>query len=269
MNVMHICYAMIFGVPLLYALGILQPQEAETPAEEATTRGASVARYELPATTKGAMIINHKAYTLSYDRTHNTPRWVAWHLTAAHADGPVPRATKFLADPKVPTSCRVDYYEYKESGYDRGHMCPAGDNKWNIDAMRECFYMSNMCPQTHALNAGSWGTLESACRKWAVTEGSIYIVCGPIYKGTRHERIGVEHRIDVPEQFFKAVLSLRRGHEKAIAFVYRNDETKQPYRAVAMSVDEVERRTGLDLFTALDNQLEKRVEAKADIRQWK
>lgn len=227
------------------------------------------ARYELPAATKGETIVSHKAYTLSYDRTKNTPRWVAWRLTKAHADGPVPRATKFLADPALPLTCRVDYYEYKGSGYDRGHMCPAGDNKWSAEAMRECFYMSNMCPQDHALNAGSWGALEAACRKWAVTEGSVYIVCGPIYKGSRHERIGIEHSIAVPQGFFKAVLSMRRGHEKAVAFVYANDDSRQPYRKTATTVDRVESLTGLDLFAALPGNLEKRVEAKADINQWR
>ena len=215
------------------------------------------------------IIVKHKAYTLSYNKSRNTPNWVAWTLTAAHADGPVPRARKFLADPQIPRPYRVEYYDYTESGYDRGHRCPAADNKWDVQAMRECFYMSNMCPQDPSLNSGAWASLEKVCREWAKTEGEIHIVCGPVYKKKKHERIGIDHVVEVPDGFFKAVLSLRKGHEKAIAFYYVNDSRKQQYRHVCTAVDNIEALTGLDLFASLDDALEARLERRCNINDWK
>lgn len=222
-----------------------------------------------PLSKGSEIIVKHKAYTLSYNKSRNTPNWVAWTLTANHTDGPVPRASKFLADPMIPRAYRVEYYDYKESGYDRAHMCPAADNKWNAQAMKECFYMSNMCPQDPALNSGSWASLEKACRQWAKTEGKIYIVCGPVYKNRKHERIGVSHVVEVPDGFFKAVLSLRKGHEKAIAFYYANNSKKQPYRHACTAVDNIEALTGLDLFADLDDKLEARLERRCNINDWK
>lgn len=214
-------------------------------------------------------VVRHTGFTLLYDTRHNTPAWVAWKLTAAHTDGAQQRSQKFWADPAIPRPYRVDYYDYKDSGYDRGHMCPAGDNKWSQQAMYDCFYMSNMCPQDHSLNSGAWGKLESACRTWAKAEGSVYIVCGPVYNKGTHEKIGIDHVIDVPEGFFKAVVSLRKGKEKAIAFYFTNDANNPSYTKLAMTVDEIEKKCGFDLFADLDDELENRIEAKADIKDWK
>lgn len=235
------------------------------------TQGESKARYEMPAalTDRPEQIIEHKGFVLSYNNKHNTPNWSAWKLTAKHSEGDIPRSTKFWADPSVPTPYRVDYYEYKGSGYDRGHMCPASDNKWNKDAMHDCFYMSNMCPQDPSLNSGSWKQLEEACRRWVKTEGSLYIVCGPLYRGKTHEKIGIDHSIDVPEAFFKAVLSLRKGHEKAIGFIYENNDDNQPMNQTAMTVDEVEKKIKMDLFHDLDDELEDRLESAFSLQSWK
>ena len=218
-------------------------------------------RYELPAYSDKEMVIRHTGFTLSYNQTHNTPNWSAWCLTADHTEGTVERSTKFWADPSIPTPYRVDYYDYKGSGYDRGHMCPAGDMKWSEEAMHDCFYMSNMCPQTGSLNSGAWNKLEMKCREWAKNEGKLYIVCGPVYDKRRHEQIGIDHAIDVPEGFFKAILSLRPGHEKAIAFYFYNDESRQSYKTATLSVDEAEELTGLDLFAALEDKLEAKLES--------
>ena len=224
--------------------------------------------YELPAIAQGEMIVRHTGYTLSYNKEHNTPNWSAWCLTAEHTDGPVPRGKKFWDDPAIPTPYRVTYYDYKESGYDRGHMCPAGDMKWSEEAMHDCFYMSNMCPQMGTLNSGAWNRLEAKCREWAIREGALYIVCGPVYDNKRHERIGIEHAIDVPEGFFKAILSLKKGEEKAIAFYFYNDESRQSYKTATLSVDEAEELTGLDLFCALEDSLEQRLEQTNNLRDF-
>lgn len=237
------------------------PPAAETDGD-GTAGTEKRTAYELPATRKGEMIVSHTGYTISYNKANNTPDWAAWQLTADHCDGPVERSRKFWSDPDIPRPYRVEYYEYKGSGYDRGHMCPAGDMKWSEKAMHDCFYMSNMCPQTSELNSGAWNKLEMKCREWAEQEGALYIVCGPIYKSGNRETIGIEHAIRVPDEFFKAVLSLRKGQEKAVAFIFRNDDSSQSYKTAATTVDHVEEITGLDLFHNLDDETEEKVEAE-------
>lgn len=235
---------------------------------EASNGGAHSTVHILEVVGSKGLEVTHRGHTLAFNTTHNTPDWVAWTLTAEHADGAEQRSQKFWADPTIPRAYRVDYYDYKGSGYDRGHMCPAGDNKWSREAMHDCFYMSNMCPQEPSLNSGAWGALEQACRKWAVSEGEMHIVCGPIYEGRKHERIGIDHAVDVPEAFYKVVLSLRPGHEKAIGFYYRNVSGKQPMSQTATTVDDIERRTSLDFFSSLPDDIEQRLESACNLKDW-
>lgn len=245
------------------------------PTEEAQGNPNRAARkqrqLELPERMKGTpeRIIKHTGYTLSFNREHNSPNWVAWELTAEETEGTKQRADDFLPDPEVPAPHRVTTDDYKNSGYDRGHMIPAADMKWSAQAMKECFYMSNMCPQNGSLNSGPWSTLEKACRRWAKQEGNIYIICGPVYKTQRPKTIGRDFRISVPDGFFKAVLSVREGHEKAIAFYYANRAGKQPMSATACSVDEIEELTGINCFVALPDEVENKVEASYSLKAWK
>lgn len=225
---------------------------------------------ELPAIRKGEMVVSHTGMTLSYNTEHNNPNWVAWELTREETNGRIPRSNDFQPDPLLEKRYQVDSYDYKGSGYSRGHMCPAADMKWDNDAMRSCFYMSNMCPQDMTFNAESWERLENACRRWARQEGSVYIVCGPIYNSNRKiSTIGRNHTISVPTGFFKCVLSLQKGQEKAIGFIYSHNDINQPMGQAATSVDEVERITGYDFFANIDKKTEKRVEATFNLTAWK
>ena len=158
--------------------------------------------------------------------------------------------------------------DYKRSGMDRGHMCPAGDNRWHWKAMQESFYMTNICPQNHNLNRGDWKELEDACRLWTKKEGKLYIVCGPVLYRQKHRTIGRKHKVTVPEAFFKVILSTRNGHPKAIGFIFKNLSGNHPLKNYVNSVDEVERITGIDFFPALPDDVEKKVEAMQDLNLW-
>ena len=242
--------------------------ERQQPAQSVQTAG----KIELPAALQGVpeQIIEHTGFVVSFNKELGQPNWVAWELTAEEAEGEVPRADDFLPDPQVAEAYQVTTADYRGSGYDRGHMCPAADMKWSSKAMNDCFYMTNICPQDHSLNAGSWSTLEKACRRWALREGSVYIAAGPVFKtGKQHAKIGQEHPVAVPDGFFKVVLSLRKGAEKAIGFYYENNSVKQPMEQTAMSVDDVETLTGMDFFPALDDDLENRLEATFKLKEWR
>lgn len=211
-------------------------------------------------------LLQRTGYIVSYNKDTKLPNWVAWHLTPDRISGPAKRSgIDFEPDLDVPAP-RAEDSDYYGSGYDRGHMCPAADNKFSKKAMQESFLFTNMCPQNSNLNRGDWNEMEMACREWAQKYGSVYVVCGPIlYKG-KHKTIG-KNRVVVPEAFFKVVL--RTGENpNAIGFIYKNTEGNRPKGDYVNTVDEVERITGIDFFPSLPDNIEDKIEAKADIADW-
>lgn len=230
---------------------------------------ANVRLLEMPQTHKGEIIVHHTGYALSFNTSTNCPNWVAWELTRQEAKARGNRNPDFYADPDLDERSQVSTRDYTGSGMDRGHMCPSADMLWSTEAQHDCFYMSNMCPQDRDLNANSWEWLERSCRRWAKKEGSVYIVCGPVFNDQRKVRtIGRDHKIRVPNGFFKVVLSLRKGQEKAIGFYYANNDRQQNMEDAATTVDEIERMTGYDFFYQVEDRLEKRLEAQCDLRAW-
>lgn len=214
-------------------------------------------------------ILHRKGYTVSYNKDWKIPNWVAWDLTPEKLVVRESRTDNFLPDPDLPEREAVTTNDYKGSGMDRGHMCPAGDNRWHWKAMLESFYMTNICPQNHNLNRGDWKELEEACRQWAQKEGKIYIVCGPILYNQKHRTIGKQHRIVVPEAFFKVILCTNSNPPKAIGYIYKNASGNRPQDSYVNTVDEVERITGIDFFPSLPDEIETQVEAAYDLQLWK
>lgn len=210
--------------------------------------------------------LKREGYIAAYDPTTKLPVWVAWNLTSKHSDGPYKRnGIKFAPDMDVPAP-RAENMDYVNSGYDRGHMCPSGDNRWSEKAQTQSFLYTNCCPQLHNLNSGDWKELEEKCRVWAEKYGSIYIVCGPLMLNKKHKTIG-KNKVVVPEAFYKVVLRLGNS-PSAIGFVYRNEKTNKKMSAYVNSVDDVERLTGLDFFSSLPDNIEDKVETKADLSDW-
>lgn len=212
---------------------------------------------------------SHEGYSLSYDTINHCPFWVAWELTSSESQGRSGKTNDYRPDPQLPYKHQVSETAFSGSGYDRGHMCPAGDQKWSELAMSESFFMSNMCPQDPTLNQVWWEHLEKAERRWAKQEGTIYIVCGPIFDNKRASKwIDGYIKIGIPDGFFKVFLSLKQRNEKAIGFIFRNNDSRQPVGKAACSVDVVEEMTGFDFFSALDDQLEKELESKFNMGKW-
>lgn len=222
---------------------------------------------EIPAELENTpeIILKRKAYTVSYNPETLIPNWVAWKLKAEYVDGIVERSNDFREDTSVPLP-RATKEDYRKSGWSRGHMFPAGDAKWDKQAMSESFLLTNMCPQDTRLNSGDWNEIERACRVWAKKYGEIYIVCGPLFYNTEHKTIG-KNNVVVPEAFFKVVLRLK-PQPKAIGFVCKNKSINKTKDQYVNSVDEVEKMTGMDFFPSLDDKVESVVEAQADISEW-
>ncbi len=259
--------------------GFYQPK-AEAPKAEAQAVGKKIVMYEMPAPLKDRpeQILKRKSYTTSYNNRTKNPNWVAWYLTKSHTYGSFQRKDEVFTVDEDAKGGRATDNDYYNSRYDRGHMCPAGDNKWDKQAMEESFLFTNVCPQNHGLNKYEWNDLEILCRDWAREYGAIDIVCGPIYssKGERY-RVGDSsqdtqktigrNKVWVPDAFFKVVLC-RQGKPKAIGFIYKNLGQKQAMSEAVYSVDEIEQLTGIDFFPELDDKTEDRVEASASLSEW-
>jgi len=177
----------------------------------------------------------------------------------------VERTDWFDEDPMV-KGVKVRHADYTHSGFDRGHMAPAADMKWDKQAMVESFYMSNICPQVHALNAGLWNTLENRVRTWARRDSAIVVVCGPIVP-REYMTIG-ENRVAVPEYFYKAIVSPYSTSPQGVAFIMPNEDIDEPLYKYAVTIDSVETVTGIDFFYNLPDSLENYIEQNINLKSW-
>ena len=249
----------VFSTETVQAIG---SQTGKTGAEETASANTGLSlQLEIPKTVgkRDEMVIRHLGYTVSYNNFYKTPNWVAWELTRQETEGDEERTNKFLPDPELPEP-RVTTSDYTRSGYDRGHMAPAADMKWSSRAMKESFYMSNICPQNRKLNRDDWGDLEESCRKWAEKYGTVHIACGPIYDTKSPKRIG-KNRVAVPDRFFKVVLIYNRKNPMAMGFLFDNKAHHQNLKNYMVTVDKVEEETGLDFFPKVPDSIEERIES--------
>ncbi len=213
--------------------------------------------------------VRHKAMTIYFNNRYRIPNCVAYELTAAivaqcDAPGAEKRKNyKFEPDPDVADS--PVHSDYSGTGYDRGHMAPANDFKWDPTAMAECFYMTNMCPQVHELNNGAWKKTENYVHDWASRFGRLIVVTGPVLN-PHMAMTGRNADIAVPPKFFKVVLAPEQ--KMAIAFVYDNEASRSGIRRHMTTVREVEKMTGLDFFSPLADNVENAVETSADFDKW-
>lgn len=237
------------------------PEKPQDEAESQPSANRISSKLEIPVmlTKREEIKLQRTGYTVSYNNFYKTPNWVAWELTRQETKGSEERKNRFAPDPDLPEP-RVEHADYTHSGYDRGHMAPAADMKWSKKAMEESFYMSNICPQNQKLNRDDWGDLEELCRSWARKYGTVYIACGPIYDKKQPKRIG-EHRVAVPDRFFKVVLIYNRKSPIAMGFLFDNKAHHQALDKYMVSVDSVEKVTGMDFFSKLPDNVENRIEA--------
>lgn len=212
-----------------------------------------------------SQIKEYEGFLLSFNKENRTPNWVAWELLGNETEGDVGRTNNFWTDPDVEACPTAD--DYRRSGYDRGHMCPAADLKWSRKAMEDCFVFTNMCPQDHSLNSGVWNTLENKERVWARRDSALLIVAGPVYEAADTLRIGPSG-VRVPGAFFKVLAAPYGEKPRGIAFVYPNMSSPGNMENYVMTIDDVEKLTGMDFFSALPDSLENIIESKSSFKEW-
>jgi len=217
----------------------------------------------LPTIKDSSALVSHKAYTLEYSEQHEQALWVAYLLTGDYVEGTATRTNDFREDDAVKTHS-ADIQDYKKSGYSRGHLCPAGDMKWDAEAMSETFLLSNMSPQLQEFNDGIWKKCEERVRNWAKKYDSLYVVTGPVLKPGL-PTIG-HNKVSIPEYYYKIVYDPRR--QVALAFLVPHHGSKKGPKQFVVSIDEVEKVTGIDFFPALPDELEDKIESHSNYDNW-
>lgn len=226
-------------------------------------------------------IRNFKYYSLCYRETYEQAEWSAYCLSSSQLLKNSERTNDFRPDNMISTQS-ASLADYKGSGYDRGHLTPAADMSFDENAMSETFFMSNMTPQSPQFNRGIWMHLEAQVRTWAAKFGRVYVVSGPILNKSaeKYQSIGT-NQVTIPEYFYKVILAPIYEDENdfktpddssgaiAIGFIIPNKKCENSYWDYAVSIDEVEKITGLDFFSLLDDSVENQIESSFTIKEWK
>jgi endonuclease G len=220
---------------------------------------------ELPTLKKGEYLIRHAGYSFVYNETYEQAAWIAYELTEKETEKRYDRTDKFIPDPAVSTGSATDS-DYSGSGYDRGHLAPAADMGWSETTMVESFYFSNMSPQVPGFNRGIWKRLEEQVRSWAIEYDTIYVVTGPVLKGEMGS-IGA-NKVAVPNYYYKVILDMHSKPHQAIGFVMENASASGDLSKFAVSVDSVERFTGIDFFPSLEDATENTLEKTVCTSCW-
>ncbi len=225
----------------------------------------SIPKLEIPKTKNSEKIISHTGYSLLYNEKYKQANWVAYELTKEETNKIFERSNKFISDPQV-KSLNAFNKDYAGSGYDKGHLAPAADMGWSASSMTESFYYSNMSPQLPGFNRGIWKKLEELVRTWAIENKAVYVVTGPVLsKGL--QTIGY-NKIAVPNYYYKVILDYQNPNIKAIGFILPNESSKSLLQNYAVSIDSVEKVTGIDFFYLLKDQEENLIEKELCINCW-
>ena len=242
----------------------LNSEEQSVIIETGKTPKENTNAFFLPTSTTG-QIVHHQNYSLSYSESYDQSEWVAYELKASHLSSTSHQRPYFEIDKTVKTGA-AHWRNYKNSGYDRGHLCPAGDRRFTKEAYDETFLTSNISPQEHKFNAGVWNRLEQKVRYWARKNDGVFVVTGGVL--TNGLRTIGDEDVAIPNQFYKVILDNTNGKTKVLAFLMNHKNSDLPLYKFVVSVDEVEALTGIDFFPQLEDTKENELEASSSYKSW-
>lgn len=212
-------------------------------------------------------VLTNTGYVVGYSDALGNPLWAAYRIADSEPAPAPPRPDDFVVD--VRTAARIEPGDYARSGYDRGHLAPnfAIATRYGQRAQEETFLMSNITPQKHGLNAGLWKQLEQRiATSYPARFGEVWVIAGPVFPA-RPEKL--RRRVAVPEACYMIILDESGGRVRAQAFLFPQDIPAGATLAdYLVSIDEIERRTGLDFLSELPDPAEDALEAHRVERVW-
>lgn len=231
------------------------------------------------------------AFAVGFNKTTRTPDWAAYYITRQSVGAKYERTDKFIPDNEVDPADQAYLSDYTRSGYDRGHLAPAATIDVTLEALKESFELTNIAPQLPGLNRQGWAELESAMRGLAVRFGSVYIITGThgiapksmgrskafkavqldawqgdqqFYQTERPAGGHLNNRVAIPAAFYKAFIIPELGVAGAF-YVPHEDISKTKIYSYYVSIDELERIIGIDLFDALPMETAEALESTKDL----
>jgi len=189
-------------------------------------------------------------YDVLYDETMHNPTMVFYNIDPAHIEGKFKRVGSFRTDPLTSDPYVLDAYSH--SGYDRGHVAPAGIFRDNRELNKQSFYQTNMTPQLANFNRGIWKRLETYNRKYVLTNKTVlHVIAGPVYDNqTLYLDDGENNKVAIPYGFFKVILD--NNNRLFGAFLFENKKQKTSLLpTLVTSIDQIEKLTGIDLYKNL------------------
>lgn len=211
-------------------------------------------------------VVRRSTYVLSYNTEHEVANWVSYDLDHSKLRDCASRSNNFRPDPLVESGTATNA-DYKNSGYDRGHLLPAGDMKFSKTAMGDTFYYSNITPQPANFNRGRWKQLENLVRAWGLKYEKVWIVTGPILKDNLRV-IGKEKTISIPEQYFKAIIKKTGNTYSGIGFLMSTGTPHTNLDAYVTTIKEIEDLTNTDFFEFLSSSERHEAEELVDFKDW-
>jgi len=214
-----------------------------------------------------ALVPDNIGFVIGYSEVHKDPVWVAYRLSAVDSVKIQKRPSRFKTVER--TTSKVSQDDYKDSGYDRGHMAPnyAIATRYGREAQLQTFLMSNICPQSSKLNRGIWNGLEQKIADiYANDLGEVWVVTGPVFDNQReYLTTGVE----IPDAFYKIVVDELDGHPRMIALLIPQEvEGCEDLERFIVSVDSIEGITGIDFFQELEDSMEDSLESIIPDKLW-
>ncbi len=208
-------------------------------------------------------IVDHSFFRICYDTSLKAPVWAEYELRPGRLAAAAPRRPSFRVDPSAsfPTASNAGF---RGSGYSRGHLVPAADFAWSVEAYRATFFLTNVIAQNQSVNAGRWRSLESAVRRIAANADSVLVFSGPLFDSKTIEFLQ-PGGVAVPTHTYKVLLAVQAGRRTMFAAIIPNDRNPpQPLNFFTVTVDEVERRTGFDFFSFLEDVEETTLESRLE-----
>ena len=224
-------------------------------------------------------VVDHLAFSLSYNEYHEQANWVMHIILPAISGGNATRSNDFREDTLVATgtSLEQDYflkekkldgkYKYDGFGYDRGHLAPSADFRWSKKALSESFFYSNMSPQIADFNRFKWAELENWMREYVISYNTnLVIVTAPILSNDLAKIERGINKVSIPKYFVKVALDIENN--RGIGFILPHKKIERPLEYFAVSIDSVESTMGYDLFSNLNDSLENSIEAETPYLEW-
>jgi endonuclease G len=223
-----------------------------------------------PRAASDLTVLEYSAFTIGYDEQRANPAWVAYSVSGAPRYENGDRPSRFHSEER--TQSKISHDDYTRSGYDRGHMAPnyAIATRYGRDAQLETFSMANIIPQSPELNRGPWKSLEeriSSDKGMAERLGTVWVITGPVFYSRSKTLPGTS--IAIPDATYKIVLDEDdSGTPRALAFLMHQEPRGEELEDYLVSIDAIEKETGLDFFSSLPDATEDALEQQVAQKLW-